>query len=358
MNEKEKALFFSLCKWKEDGPDEKLLSAATPAVLGHLFYNRMQGVAAYVLEKRGPVSGINREFLNALLSAREENAEKNRSYFQCIRMLSELLCACHCKVAMLKGARLCAHYPDGCRTASDIDLLMHPKDVTAIGQLLSGAGFRQGYLRQGVFFPATREGVIAARMTRGETVPYIKEVNLPFLRYLEVDLNFSLDYKNGDDRVLSEMLREIRNADENGLCVPTLRADDFFIHLCAHLHKEATTLPWIRMKRDMSLYKYGDLYTLLSEMTDAEIRAVFDRAAALGAGKNCAFAILETLALFDIKNNLAAALSKKALEKEADFCRLVFDPAEGKVLRYQTADPRKRFFLSSRIQNLKEIKPK
>ena len=27
-------------------------------------------------------------------------------------------------------------------------------------------------------------------MMRGETVPYIKEVDLPFMKYLEVDINF------------------------------------------------------------------------------------------------------------------------------------------------------------------------
>ena len=45
----------------------------------------------------------------------------------------------------------------------------------------------------------------------------------------------------------------------------TLDDAGFFIHLCAHLYKEATTLPWIEMHRDMTLYKYCDIHMMLEE---------------------------------------------------------------------------------------------
>ena len=69
-------------------------------------------------------------------------------------MLSEILSHCNCKVAMLKGAYLCIHYPAGYRTANDVDLLISPKDVTTIGNLLIASGFKQGTVKNGVFIPA------------------------------------------------------------------------------------------------------------------------------------------------------------------------------------------------------------
>ena len=45
MRQKEKELFKSLCSFKAETFDESLLEAATPTVLGHLFFNRMQAIA-------------------------------------------------------------------------------------------------------------------------------------------------------------------------------------------------------------------------------------------------------------------------------------------------------------------------
>ena len=51
MKQKEKELFKNLCSFKDENFDETFLDAATPAVLGHLFFNRMQAVAYGTLKK-------------------------------------------------------------------------------------------------------------------------------------------------------------------------------------------------------------------------------------------------------------------------------------------------------------------
>ena len=270
-------------------------------------------------------------------------------------MLSEILALCDCKVAMLKGAYLCAHYPKGYRTSNDVDLLVLPKDVTTVGQLLSASGFKQGNVRNGVFIPATRQEIIESKMMRGETVPYIKEVNLPFMKFFEVDINFSLDYKSGTVDALSDILSNVCIKNENELSIPTLNDADFFIHLCAHLYKEATTLPWIEMNRDMTLYKYCDIYMLLSEMTETQVQRVFSRATELGMEKICAYTILETIGLFDMDNTFAYGISRVALENEPDFCLKVVSPKDKMILKYQTSDVTERFFMESRANDLKEV---
>lgn len=355
MKEKEKQLFKSLCKFKNNELDEALLTSASPSVLGQLFFNRMQGIAYDTLKRHGLLSKVNREFRNSLGAAFEQNRFKNQSFFECVTMLSQLLSACDCKVAMLKGAYLCAHYPEGYRTSNDIDLLILPKDVTAVGKILIGAGFKQGNIRNGKFISASRKEIIESKVMRGETVPYIKEINLPYMKYLEVDINFSLDYKNGDPDVLSNLIERVEIKKEKGIGIPTLAPSDFFIHLCAHLYKEATTLPWIEMNRDMTLYKYCDIYLLLSEMSKTDIANVFHRASEIGLDKICAYAVLETSGLFDMNHDFAIQKARDALADNPAFCLKVASPKDKKTLLYQTADVTERFFMEARINNLKEM---
>ena len=355
MKETEKQLFRALCKFKDEFIDTSLIDFATPAVLGHIFFNRMQGIAYDTLKRNGLLGKVNREFRNSLGAAFDQNIQKNKSFIKCIAMLSEILSQSSCKTAMLKGAYLCAHYPDGYRTSNDVDLLVLPKDVTAISNLLAASGFKQGSVKNGEFIPATRQEIIESKMMRGETVPFIKKVDLPFMKFFEVDINFSLDYKNGKDDILAEMLSRVCIKNEKQLSIPTLDYADFFIHLCAHLYKEATTLPWIEMHRDMTLYKYCDIYMLLSETTDTELQKIFARAAKFGMEKLCAYAILETMGLFDMNHAFAYDISRVALENDPDFCLKVVSPKDKKTLIYQTPDVTTRFFMESRAKDLKEV---
>ena len=356
MNTKEKHFFRLLCNFKADSFDESALAFATPSVLGHLFFNRMQGIAYHALKKHGLLGKVGREFRNSLSVAYEANLAKNRSFYTCLSQLREVLDPINAPYAMLKGAYLCGKYPEGCRTSNDIDLLVLPQDVTRISEALTKNGFSQGNIRNGVFVPATRTEIISSRMLRGELVPFIKEVNLPGMKHFEVDVNFSLDYKNSAEDALSSMLARRERKHLNGEEIPTLCDADFFIHLCTHLYKEATTLPWVRMCRDMTLYKYADIYLLLDEMNEASVNEVFLRAHALGLEKECAFAVLSTAALFDIKNEHAIQLSALVLNEFPDYLHTVTAPAERKTFVFDEKDISTRFFAEDRAALLKEVK--
>ncbi|MGN1095050.1 MAG: nucleotidyltransferase family protein [Eubacteriales bacterium] len=352
MKQKEKKLFKTLCKFKSADFDETLLNNASAPVLGQLFFNRMQGVAYGTLQNHDLLGKVNREFRNSLQSAYEQNSEKNKSFFECVSMATELIYESKCNAAMLKGAFLCAHYPKGFRTANDIDLLVNQKDVTEIGKTLSHAGFKQGNIRNGQFIPASRGEIIESKMLRGETVPYIKEVNLPYMKFMEIDINFSLDYKNGDENLISSMLGRRCLIEAYGIKIPTLDKIDFFIHLCTHLYKEATTLPWIEMRRDMSLYKYCDIYMLLNEMSSSDIDDVFIRAASLGAEEMCAYAIFETMDLFDIENTKLSEKTCAILKRNPDLILKVVSPKDNKILFYKTENITERFFSENRMKIL------
>ncbi len=355
MTQEEIILFKELCKFKSSTIDEAIIEHASPEVLGQLFFNRMQGIAYIQLKNSSLLTKTNREFRNSLKSAHEQNVIKNNSFFKCVEMISNILLKCKHNVAMLKGSLLCVRYPEGCRTSNDIDLLMLPENVTEVGELLKEAGFKQGSIKNGEFVEATRKEIIESKMMRGETVPYIKQVDLPSMKFLEVDINFSLDYKNGDDNTLANILNHTQIINESGLQIPTLSAEDFFIHLCAHLYKEATTLPWIEMHRDMTLYKYSDIYMLLLEMTESDIDRVFVRAKELGMELICSYVILSTAELFDVDESKAITLSKGIIKTDQDFLFKVIDPKDKKTFKYQTENIVERFFLKNRKNDLVEV---
>ena len=64
MKEKEKQLFINLCKPNSHTFDKSLLSFASPNVLGHLFFNRMQATAYGTLRRFELLNNVNREFRN------------------------------------------------------------------------------------------------------------------------------------------------------------------------------------------------------------------------------------------------------------------------------------------------------
>ena len=357
MNKYEKELFLQLCRFEEKSSRLEILTDkyASEEVLGYLFCNRMQAAAYGTLEKGGLLSRLNREFRNSLADAYRQNLEKNESFFKCADMLYKTLSSQKGKYAMLKGALLCGLYPAGYRTSNDIDLLTHPESVTALGEALSDAGFRQGSVQGGVFKPATRREIIESKMTRGETVPYILEVRLPYMRYFEDDINFSLDYKNSDTQSLSSMLERAEEVTTGSATIITLDKYDFFIHLCSHLYKEATTLPWIKMRRDMTLYKFSDIYLLLNRLTDDDLRKTLERARRLGMGDICGCVILWTSELLGIPEDNAQRTARAYLKGNYDILHTVIAPSEHKRFIYTEKNIQNRFFAKNRESLLKEI---
>lgn len=355
MTQNEKELFCALCRFHDPDADKLSLllpENATASVLGHLFWNRVPAIAYGVLRDSGLLKKVPREFKNALHHAYLQNKERNQSYFQCLDLLSNLLEPLNLPYAMLKGALLCPLYPEGYRTSNDIDLLVRAGDISALGAALSAAGFRRGYIRGDRLEEATRREILESKMTRGETVPFVREVNLPFMRYLEVDINFSTDYKNGDADTMELFLKNTQKTSVAGHDIRTLDKIDFFIHLCCHLYKEAATLPWVRMGRDLTLYKFEDICFLLSHFTEKEIIALFSRAGELSLKEICACAILWTNDIFPGVSQKSLSMAKQALAGKEEMLNQVIDPAEQKIYSYREKDLFRRLFLPHRADDL------
>lgn len=356
MNRKEKELFFELCAFCNPNRKkiERLLNdgAATPEVLGNLFANRMAGVAYHVLKETALLDRLDREFRNSLSNASLLNEKINTDFLGCIKYLSTELEECGVSYALLKGAYLCHRYPKGGRTSNDIDVLIAPEDVGKVSVKLKMAGFKQGHLKNGVFVPATRQQIIESKMTRGETVPFIKEIKLPFIKNLEVDLNFSLDYKNSNDETLKEMLSRTRLVPVETAKIRTLDKNDFILHLCAHLYKEAATVPWIGMKRDMTFYKYADLYLMLGALDEGDSKKLISVADHMNLQKEFAYCLTSLDFFFGIENKVLINYLNTIDKTELN---IVFAPSEKKEYCYIEQNPKKRFFSKDRMILLREV---
>ncbi len=354
MRKIEKETFWQLCRFVD--ADEKALRSllmaggATPTVLGLLFTNRMAGIADTVLQNTGLYSLVDREFRASLCHAKQQNQAIWQEYENACRYVAILLNSAGVRYAMLKGAVLCGQYPRGCRTSSDIDLLTTPQEISRMEACLLEHGFQQGYVKNGMFVPAIRKEILSSRVMRGETVPFIKEMGGDYYRFLEVDINFSLDFKNSRGDGIQKLLEKSVEWDIGGVKAKTLCREDFFLHLCAHLYKEATTIPWIRMKRDMSLYKYADIYFLLRSI-GVDMPSVISRAKELNLCEECYYALHGTGALFGI--SVDALLGLLPVENK-NFLHQVVAPQEKKIYRYTEENERKRFFCSDRMKLLKE----
>jgi len=351
-----------LCKYIK--PNETIINELInngldyPYILGQLLFNRVGGAAYYTLNKINLLGKMNREFRNTLKIIYETNRIKNESFKKALDYLSEIFTDTDIPYALLKGSYLVNIYPTGLRTSNDIDILINFKDSSGISGLLLNNGFVQGNIRNGELVKATRAEIISSQINRGEAVPFIKEINLPYMRFLEIDINFSLDFKPEQDKsIISEMLKKSTCVikTENG-DLYTLSKQDFLIQLCAHLYKEASVYSWVEFGRDQGLYKYLDIYLFISEFSEIIFTDLFEeRIKNFGVEKECYYALKETKELFDTENNIALnAFLEKIKPNDISYLKEIYDPATRKKYKYEI--PFKEWvFCGKRREYLNEV---
>lgn len=238
-------------------------------VSGHLVYNRVAGVAHHVLRSNS-IPGFNREFEFGLYAINELQALRAKEFNPHVHAISDALSKGGVKHALLKGALLVStFYPPGCRMSNDVDVLVAPDDLTACNNILREKDFIQGFYNkaEGVIKPATRAEILNRRMNFGEVVAYSKLVDHPGFKLLEVDINFSLDWTSkGTTQPVIHFLNHVQEYSiGEGQTIWSLSKEHFLAHLCVHLYKEAYVINWVRMQRDLGIYKFLDLYAFLTK---------------------------------------------------------------------------------------------
>lgn len=355
---KENQTILELCKFLNPDKDklETLMNGPLdyPYILGQLLYNRMGAVGYYTLKQCNLLGQVNREFRNTLKAMVEVGAEKTNSLIQSLAELKPVFQGTSFPYTLLKGAYLANLYPEGLRTSNDIDVLVCQKDITQLSDALKRNGFQQGNIRNGSFVPATRAEIVSSRMNRGETIPFVKKVDLPKMEYLELDINFSLDFKaTGNMNVVDSFLKHAEPLIQNTIL--TLSPVDFLIHLCVHLFKEATVINWVNMGRDLSLYKFCDIYLFVNQFMDENFcRKFIDAIVAYGLQKECYYALYHTKMLFHIDSRFLNEILSAVQPCKISFMKQIIDPQNNKIYAYDS-EITEWIFCSNRKENIYEI---
>ncbi len=341
----EKQLIIELCRIEEDNKEkiEGLLQEKLDYayVLGQLHMHRMAGAAYHTLQKHDLLGTVNREFRNSLKMVYQYNQYWMESYQCALQKISEILEKGNFSYAVLKGGLLSFMYPSGIRTSNDIDLLIERKSIPELVELFSKGGFVQGFIKKGYLERASRKDIINAQLNRGEIIPFIKKVDWKAMEFLEVDINISLDEKPVENmEIVQKMLARREKLDmEGNQCLYTLGEEDFFIHLCMHLYKEASVYQWVYMGRDLSLYKFYDIYLYFKEkIAKKSVVELEKRVKRLGVEKEVSYSLIHTNALWPFTEGAKKemdTLLKGICPKRFDFLDEVYDPATKKQYRFQ-----------------------
>ena len=340
----ENNLILELCKFIS--PDKAKLEEIMgytihwPYVLGQLLFHRMGGAAYYTLRECELLGRVNREVRNSLKTVYDSGKAKSESMKTALAGLAGILRGAGFPYALLKGAYLVSLYPAGLRTSNDLDVLISQKDISELETRLKSSGFAQGNIRSGSFIPASRAEILSSRMNRGETVQFIKRVDLPGMEYFEIDINFSLDFKaKQESDAVAALLKNAASLIETGNGkLLTLSPADFLIHLCCHLYKEAAVYAWVEMERDLSLYKFADIYLLVNEWTDPALYTdLADHISKYGLNRECYYSLLRTKELFGIENGELDKLLTGVSPGNIAYLTEIIQPEKNKTYRYEKA---------------------
>ena len=351
MKEKEVLFLLSDCFLKENEREYGELDYSK--LFGEIILNKVEGIAYKNLEKMKKVK-FPQVFKNALKKLYCQNCVLTEEYICSLEYLAEILKDAPFNYALLKGAVLnTLLYSKGLRLSNDIDILIDECDIDNCQKLLTDNGFVQGEYEEGKgIVPATRKEIIMSRMNYGETIPFLKVYNNNIIM---VDINFSLDYKPEKEcKIVECMLQEKRKIQLDGFNFYSLCDEDFFIHLCCHLYKEATTINWVKDKRDLLLYKFSDINLCLHDFMSEELAQKI----VLKSKENCLqkevyYTIKNTQQIFpDIRNSHYANLILESLSiNDISFMKEIYNTDDRKYYFY-TCDFREWFMNENRYQSL------
>lgn len=203
----------------------------------------------------------------------EQQIQRNNIMEHWIADVSYELKGMKAPYAFLKGSVLsyCTFggryvYTYGERISNDIDILVSPKDLGELDQILTDFGFVQGAWKDGRIVPFSRREIVYRRMTRGETAPYLIETQSKMVPFIELDVNYSLGYHPDKDlHQVEDLLRDVKPYQfVSRETIYSLTEEKFLLHLIMHQYKEATLYWMVQRNKDSQLYKYLDIYRLLS----------------------------------------------------------------------------------------------
>ena len=234
-------------------------------ILGYLSYHRVIGL---VYSK---INNINVRLLDYPVffsSYMIYEAQRIRTIEQQknVSIISDELNKNNIKHVFLKGTILNSIlFEYGTRASNDIDILINKKDINKVRSILNNIGFIQGKYdyKNNKIIEYSNDEINNFENNIGETAPFVKISNNPAIKTIDVDVNFSLDWKpEYNEETINNFLdkRILVNNKETGSKIYSLSNEYNFIELCMHFYKDAALIDLVKKRKVIDLYKIIDIY--------------------------------------------------------------------------------------------------
>jgi Uncharacterised nucleotidyltransferase len=194
-------------------------------------------------------------------------ARKNQALFAQFRLISSALTSAGIRFAPLKGLVLVNEvYTMDSRQMNDFDLMISKDDRSRVRALLNSLGFYESeydYDSRSLR-PLDRRQKALWGLYMYNLPAFMKLIDAEYLQLVEVDFTFDIRF-NSTKSAAAEFLSHLSFYESLGCEV--LQAEEFLLHLCCHLHKEAKNVLWVEKEADFNLIKFCDVreYVLHSE---------------------------------------------------------------------------------------------
>lgn len=327
-------------------------------ILGYLSYHRVAGLA---YEKINNLNIRLLDFPVFFATYMINEAQKIRTIEQnkWIQKISEELICNNIRHAFLKGAVLSnSLFSYGSRASNDIDILINKKNIDDVTLILNKLGFIQGKYeyKKNIIQAATPEEINTCINTIGETIPFIKLSDIPTMKTIDVDINFSLDWNpNIDEKTIKLFLdNTILIKDNFNNSFYSLDYKHNFIELCMHLYKDSALIDIIQKRKVLDLYKFVDIYYFIKKYYDyLNIDELYGEIEKNGLEKYVYFAVSYVTKLFpDSKNEKIYKLLNK-LNQDDQILNTIFDQYNPEIKMTTDTDYIERVFSYNLINNYK-----
>ena len=237
------------------------------------------------------------------------------------------------------------------RNSKDIDIVINPKDLTAVDNLLIDLGFRQGCFIEDEFVPANRAKEIFYLKFAHQTLPYVKKVSGKVVKYLMIDINFDLLWGEHMSKLdMDNVLKNVIPYELYGVEFFKLNTIYEFIAMCLHHYKDLNSIVQI-YKNKYVLSVFCDIYFYLIN-NSFEPNELVAEASNLGVSDYVFFCIALAYEVFEderLKPYITVLYSSEA-ESLLNRCGLTQD--EYKTWKLTLVE---RLFLSTKKESFLEM---
>ena len=216
--------------------------------------NKVIGFVYYNLDRFGLLDRLPKQIIRLLRFYYIGNSFRNEVYLQEFQKIEKKFIQEGVTYAPLKGIFFLTDlYKDiPSRSLNDIDCMIDYKQYNVVKQIMQEEGYEQTEYdgTDKVYRPISRKKAVFWNLHMNNAYPFRREIGNIFCERINFDFCFGLDKNNR--KVVSNMLCRMSKKNQ-------LNNYDFFIHLCAHLYKEAVNDMWIWSGSDINLVKFTDL---------------------------------------------------------------------------------------------------